>query len=772
MRHNKWIMLIALGIFAPRILWCEGQAENSNKMDSQNTYFSYGLPGAEQISNELVSKFQKSKEERGADYTPRTKHLRSDGWAKFTNRLFLETSPYLLQHAHNPVNWYAWGDEAFEIAKKLNRPVLLSVGYSTCHWCHVMEEESFEDEEIARFMNENYIAIKVDREERPDIDGVYMNAVQAITGSGGWPMTVWLTPDKRPFFGGTYFPPRDGVRGARAGFLTLLQKLRTAYNEDPDGIRSSGEQLTSRIKASLKPVSGVNSLRLDYIAEAVSKYKANFDAKYGGIGTAPKFPSSLPIRLLLRSYRRNPDNAVLEMATKTLDSMAAGGMYDQVGGGFHRYSTDQRWLVPHFEKMLYDNALLVPAYLEAFQVTANPAYRLIVDEVLTYILHDMTSPLGGFYSATDADSMTPSGKREEGWFFTWTPSEIDQVLTKEEASFIKAYYGASASGNFEGRSILYVSHSLPEVAKQFSTSEDRADALLKSAKEKLYEARKLRPLPLRDEKILTAWNGLTISAFAKAHLILGKPEYLEAAKRSADFVLKNLYKKGTLYRTFKDGKAKYDGYLEDYAFFIAALLDLYETSGEAEWLRWAIKLAATLTEEFEDKDAGGFFMTSGGHEKLIAREKSAYDGAEPSGNSVAILNLLRLSELTTDQAYYAHAERALKAFSVSLNTQPTALSEMMLALDFYLDKPKEIVIVADKGRENERAPFISELASTFIPNRVVSFFTTTDAVHQKIVPYLEGKLPRGGQATAYVCEQGVCKLPTNDPRVFRDQISR
>lgn len=765
-KSQTLLLLFSLGFIIPQTTL----SESKDEADKERPYFSEPLPGVEQFDSKLISQLIHFKRQRGTNYEPRTRHLRTDGWAKFTNRLFLETSPYLLQHAHNPVNWYPWGDEAFENARKLNRPVLLSVGYSTCHWCHVMEEESFEDEEIARYLNQNYVAIKVDREERPDIDGIYMAAVQAISGSGGWPMTVWLTPDKKPYFGGTYFPPRDGLMGARPGFLTLLKKLRAVFDQDPKGVESSGERLAASIKAQLHPVSGVTSLRADYISDAISAYRKSFDSNYGGIGYAPKFPSSLPVRLVLRHYRRNPDDAILKMATKTLDAMSSGGMYDHVAGGFHRYSTDERWLVPHFEKMLYDNALLVPAYLEAFQITANPAYKQVADETLNYLLRDMRSSLGGFYSATDADSMTPSGKREEGWFFTWTEAEFDQYLSKDESLFAKRYFNLTRSGNFEGRNILHTPRLPSEIAKSLSISHEQAEIHLKNVKAKLYEARNKRPLPLRDEKILTAWNGLAISALAKGALILSEIKYLEAASQTAEFILKNLYRNDKLYRTFKDGQAKNPAYLEDYAFLVAGLLDLYEASGEPKWIESALELTAILTKEFEHKETGGFFMTSHNHEKLIAREKPAYDGAEPNGNSIAILNLLRLHELTTDEAFRAKAERALKAFSVALNTNPTALSEMLIGLDFYLDKPKEIVIVTDRGRESEREPFLSELRSHFLPNRVVSLLTLDDNRHERIVPYLKGKVPRNGKATAYVCEQGLCKLPTADASVFGAQI--
>jgi uncharacterized protein YyaL (SSP411 family) len=426
----------------------------------------YGTPpGIERFNKDLLDKFEKMRELRGKDYQPRTEHKRSDGWAKYTNRLFLESSPYLIQHAHNPVNWYPWGNEAFETAKKLNRPVLVSIGYSTCHWCHVMEEESYEDEEIAQYLNENYIAIKVDREERPDIDSIYMSAVQAITGRGGWPLNVWLTPDKKPFYGGTYFPARDGDRGANVGFLTLVERLKEVYDTQHDKVEKSSQQLTQIIQKMLRPKTGDRLLEEDLIKQTMTHYKISFDADFGGVSGAPKFPSSLPVRLLLRYHRRTGDEKILRMAKTTLEKMAAGGIYDQAGGGFHRYSTDRQWLVPHFEKMLYDNALLIMAYLEGYQVTGDEAFKRIAKEILRYVKRDMTSSKGAFFSATDADSPTPKGHREEGYFFTWTPAELDEVLGKDRSEVVKAYYAVSSAGNFEGRNILHTPKTATEVAK-------------------------------------------------------------------------------------------------------------------------------------------------------------------------------------------------------------------------------------------------------------------------------------------------------------------
>jgi len=739
---------------------------------SDRQFFNGTLPGVDQFDEKLLNKFEQMKENRGKHYHPRTKHLRSDGWAKYTNRLFLESSPYLIQHAHNPVNWYPWGDEAFEIAKKLNRPVLLSVGYSTCHWCHVMEEESFEDEEIARYMNENYIAIKVDREERPDLDAIYMRAVQAMTGRGGWPMTVWLTPDRKPFYGGTYFPARDGDRGIGTGFLTLLKELDVIYQTKQDRVVKSSQQLALIIQQMLRPKTGDHLPGSNLMHQAAAYYKRSFDPVYGGISGAPKFPSSLPVRFLFRYYRRTGDKNILNIAKLTLEKMADGGIYDHVGGGFHRYSTDGQWLVPHFEKMLYDNALLIMAYLEGYQVTGDADFKRIVKEILRYASRDMMSPQGAFYSATDADSLSPEGHREEGYFFTWLPEELEIVLGKDRADAVKTYYAVGSAGNFEGRHILHTPKSADDVAESLKMPATQLRTVIEVSKELLYQRRSRRPPPLRDEKILTAWNGLMISAHARAGLILGESQYIERAAKAAQFVLDKLFIRNRLYRSYKDNYAKHKAYLDDYAFFIAALLDLYEASHDIRWLKKAIELDTILEKYYGDRQYGGFFMTSSDHEKLIVRGKPSYDGAEPSGNSVAILNLLRLAEFTFKDDYRKRAEKALKSFLGGSESNPVALSEMLLSLDFYLDSPKEIVIVSPEGKNDEAEPFLREFRKQFLPNRtliVVSAGKELDS-HAKIVPVARGKFAMGGKATAYVCEKGLCSLPAEDPALFSKQI--
>jgi hypothetical protein len=745
----------------------------NKSLAEKNAFVENRLPGAPAPSAALVRALKERWEARPRGYKPRSKHLNEDGTPKYTNRLFLSSSPYLLQHAHNPVNWYPWGDEAFETAKTLGRPVLLSVGYSTCHWCHVMEEESFEDEEIARVLNEHYVAIKVDREERPDVDSIYMSAVHALAGRGGWPMTVWLTPDRKPFYGGTYFPARDGDRGSRVGFLTLLTKVKDAYHERADQVAQSANALATRIQESLAPAAGADDLPgVDVLRTAMKSYERRFDDVNGGSQGAPKFPSNISNRFLLRYHRRADSQRALDMATRTLDRMAAGGIYDQVGGGFHRYATDARWLVPHFEKMLYDNALLAIAYLEAYQVTGRENFARVASEILRYVQRDMTSPEGAFYSATDADSLAPSGHREEGWFFTWTPSEISAALDPEQAQVVIAYYAVTSRGNFEGRNILHTPRPLEEVAKQLKLPPAKVRTIVEESKEQLYQVRAKRPAPLRDEKILAAWNGLMISAYARGALVLNEKRYATIAARAADFVLTHMRKNDRLFRSYKDGRAQHNAYLDDYAFLIAGLLDLYEVTSDPRWLREAIALDRALERHYADEKNGGFFLTSDDHEELLAREKPSYDGAEPSGNSFQALNLLRLYELTTDDSYRQRADQTLRAFAGSLQRNPTALSEMLLALDFRTDTPKEIIIVA-KESASEAEPFLKRLRATFLPNRILTVVTEGDSIeeHAKLVPLVEGKIARGGKATAYVCERQVCDLPTSDPEIFAKQIT-
>ena len=726
-------------------------------------------PGSTASGPQLTQKLTAAWAARPAGYKPRTRFLQPDGSPLYTNRLFLESSPYLLQHAHNPVNWYPWGDEAFETARRLGRPIFLSVGYSTCHWCHVMEEESFEDEEIARYMNDNYIAVKVDREERPDVDAIYLSALQNLMGGGGWPMTMWLTPDRQPFFAGTYFPPRH--RPGVSGLLSLLRSLREAYTTDPNSITNQASRITLGLQQSLTLKPGTGQPQAKAIFRAANFYAMEFDAQDGGVSESPKFPSSLPLRFLLHYQRRTGDEQSLRMATLTLDKMAAGGMYDQIGGGFHRYSTDSRWLVPHFEKMLYDNALLAMAYLEGYQATGRQNYAQVARDILRYVERDMTSPDGAFYSATDADSAGPGGAAEEGRYFTWTPSEIEAVVGAERAKFVNAYFGVTTAGNFHGRSVLSAGRPIEQVAAELNIPIEKARATLEESKGLLYQARAKRPSPLRDEKILTAWNGLMISALSQAALTLGDDHYTGRAARAADFALRNLRRDGRLVRTYSNGAAGRAAYLDDYAFFIAGLLDLYEASGELRWLTAALDLDRVVEQHYEDP-AGGFYFTSDDSEKLLARHKPNFDGPEPSGNSVAILNLLRLAEFASGERFRARAERSLAAFNGMLTEQPVYLSEMLLAVDFALDSPKEIVIVTPRSRADAE-PLLARLRQTLLPNRVLIVIPQAQVTAtQKLIPLIEDKTARAGKATAYVCEKRVCQLPTSDPDTFARLIAK
>jgi hypothetical protein len=713
-------------------------------------------PGSPPHPPELAARLAEALASRGPGYRPRTRH-RDGVRPHFTNRLVLETSPYLAQHAHNPVDWRPWGDEAFAEARRSGRPVFLSVGYSTCHWCHVMEEESFEDLEIARFLNEHYVPVKVDREERPDVDAVYMTAVQALTGHGGWPMSVWLTPDREPFFGGTYFPARDGDRGAMRGFLSILREVAEVYRRDPLRVARAAESLTGAVREALGSAAGGAGEGLPGTAPieaAVAACRSAFDGRHGGMRGAPKFPSSFPVRLLLRHHRRARDPESLRMAVATLERMAAGGIHDQVGGGFHRYSTDAEWLVPHFEKMLYDNALLAVAYAEAHQATGRPDFARVTRQTLDYVLREMTSPEGGFYSATDADS-----EGEEGRFFVWSEREIREVLGAEADRFI-AFHGVTAAGNFEGGNVLHVPRPDEE--------EWRA---LAPAREALYRARAGREPPLRDEKVLAAWNGLMISGLAVGGRILGEPRYVAAAERAAGFLLERLVRGGRLVRSAKDGRTSVPGFLEDHAFVAQGLLDLYEATFELRWLEEALRLSGALQDLFADRAGGGWFKTASDHEALIAREKPAHDGAEPSGASVAALNALRLHAFTCDDRWRVVAEGALRACAATLAERPMVLHDMLLALDFQTDAPREVVLVWPEG-EPPPAAFLEVLRRSFLPNRALAGAPEGAALEAlgRVAVVAREKRAAGGRATAYVCERGSCLLPAIDPEKLRAQI--
>ncbi len=717
---------------------------------------------SEEIKEELLSALR----EKGADYEPRTHHLNDDGSPVYTNRLILETSPYLLQHAHNPVNWYPWGEEAFARAKAENKPILMSIGYSTCHWCHVMERESFENVEIAQYMNEHYISIKVDREERPDIDDVYMTAVTAMTGQGGWPMTVVMTPERVPFFGGTYFPPEAGRYG-RIGFRKVLQILRDAWVDEPEKVVAQAAELSKYLEQRAAPQPPGEIPGAQAIVTTAGYYAPRFDETWGGFGDAPKFPSPSSMVFLLRHGRRSGESESTQMVLHTLRMMSKGGIYDHVGGGFHRYSTDREWLVPHFEKMLYDQAQLVTLYLEAAQASGDPAFSAVADDILAYVAREMCSPEGGLYSATDADSPTPSGEEEEGWFFTWTPEEIREI-TPDNAEAAIAWWGVKPAGNFEGRTILTTHRTRTEVAAELGVDEETLAAHLVAARLDLYAVRSKRPPPLRDDKVLTAWNGLMLSAFARGALVLGNEQWAEQGRRTADFLLDQMKKPdGRLHRSWRAGRAAHPAILEDYAFLIAGLLDLHEATGEGRWLESAIALQATQDAHYAAEN-GGYHQTADDAEVLLTREMPSRDGAEPSGNSVSALNLLRLYEITGRGPYKETVERLFSAFSVNMSQAGPASPLMLAALDFYLDTPREVVIVGA-----DREALVDVIRKTYLPNRVLLSVDEAGARAQEaVIPLLSSKSAIDGVATAYVCERGLCEAPTSDPEVFAKQLAK
>ena len=678
------------------------------------------------------------------------------------NRLIHETSPYLLQHAYNPVDWYPWGPEALAQAAQLKRPILLSIGYSSCHWCHVMERESFENESIARLMNEHFICIKVDREERPDLDEIYMQATLALNrNQGGWPMTVFLTPDQKPFFAGTYFPPED--RWGRPGFPTLLKKIAEFWDKDQAGVTSQAANLTARLQDGVQAPSPttVGEAELD---TAVTQFAEEFDAKHGGFGGAPKFPPATGLSLLLHCYHRTKDPHTLTMVRTTLDAMAAGGIYDQVGGGFARYSTDERWLVPHFEKMLYDNALLARVYVEAYQVTGDANYRRIACETLEYVLKEMTSPEGGFFSATDADSEGVEGK-----FFVWTPDEIRAVVgNDEDAKRFCAYYDVTAAGNWEHQNVLHTPKSVEVVAKELGVSVQDLQETLARVKPMVYAARAKRVAPGLDDKIITAWNGMMISAMAEAGRVFDVPRYREAAQRAADFLLTSLSKPdGRLLRTYRAGKAHLDAYLEDYAYFAEGLIDTYETEGDERYLSAAARLAERIVADFSDAKHGGFFTTASGHEALILRSREGPDGATPSGNAVAASVLARLSYHLDRDEFRQAATAAVRAYGRQIARYPRAFAKSLLVVDLLTSGPVEIALVGrpdDPGTASLRAA----VSRTYLPNRVLAYRDPKQP--ETIHPLLQGKTLVQGKAALYVCRNFACRQPITDPADLAAQL--
>ncbi|MGI9088435.1 MAG: thioredoxin domain-containing protein [Chthoniobacterales bacterium] len=703
---------------------------------------------------------------------------------ELTNRLAQEKSPYLLQHAHNPVDWRPWNEESFAKARAENKAIFLSIGYSTCHWCHVMAHESFEDNATAEIMNREFVNIKVDREERPDVDRVYMTFVQATTGHGGWPMSVWLTPELKPFVGGTYFPPED--RYGQPGFKKVLARIATAWQQDQKNIAEQGTRIIEALnQAATRPVENGEELGGETLAAGYREIARSFDAHEGGFGSAPKFPRPVMLNFLFRIYAREPGTTMgkhaLEMNLLTLRKMAAGGMHDHLGGGFSRYSVDAFWHVPHFEKMLYDQAQLAISYLEAFQITREPYFAEVARDILDYVRRDLTASEGGFYSAEDADSLIAHGKPEhaEGAFYVWTKEEIDHSLGSK-AEVFDYHYGVEAKGNapagadphgeFTNKNILIERHSLAETAAKFGRSEDEIRARLTSARAKLLVLRAQRPRPHLDDKIIAAWNGLMISGFARAAQVLGDSQYLQSAMDAANFLRTHLYDAAnqTLVRNYREGRSAVGGFADDYAFVIQGLLDLYEASFEVEWLQFALALQETQDRLFYDETGGGYFSVTGNDPSILLRMKEDNDGAEPAASSIAALNLFRLAQIRGDETFRARAEKTVAAFSATLSRVPSAMPQMLVALDYRLGKPEQIVI-AGALTDAATQDLLGEVHAHFRPRKILLL---ADGAENSafLGPRLDslGEMkPLEGKAAAYVCENFTCRAPVSAPAALR-----
>ena len=725
-----------------------------------------------------------------------------------TNRLGGEKSPYLLQHAHNPVDWYPWGEDAFEKARRENKPIFLSIGYSTCHWCHVMAHESFENEETAAIMNRDFVNIKVDREERPDVDRVYMTFVQATTGGGGWPMSVWLTPDLKPFVGGTYFPPED--RYGQPAFRKVLERIATAWKNDHEKIVESGTKIVDALRESQSSAADARTtIGKDVFDNAYQQLERGFDPTEGGFSTAPKFPRPVALNFLTRLYARDPKSEngkhALEMDFLTLRKMAAGGIHDHIGGGFHRYSVDRYWQVPHFEKMLYDQAQLANAYLDAFQITHDKQYADVARDILDYVARDMTSKNGGFFSAEDADSpdsvaavydrrgesstSTEAGahraplQKKEGAFYVWTEKQVDDALGGESEVF-KYHFGVQPHGNapegsdpqdeFRGKNILIQRHTIAETAQHSKKTEDEIRESLSRSREKLFAIRNQRPRPHLDDKIIAAWNGLMISAYARAGQVLGEQHYVDAATQAAKFLRANLYdeENKVLFRSFRHGRGNVEGFADDYAFVIQGLLDLYEAGFDLEWFKFAVELQQTQDRLFFDAKAGGYFSTSGKDKSVVLRMKDDNDSAEPAASSVAALNLLRQAQFRGDTKLEERGRKTIDAFAATVNHFASAMPQLLVAREFSMSKPRQIVI-AGKLDAPETKTLVGEVHRHFLPNKILiladgahgqKFFAETNEA-------IAAMLPVGGKPAAYVCENFTCKAPVTDIKTLKGLLS-
>ncbi len=680
------------------------------------------------------------------------------------NHLFNEKSPYLLQHVENPVDWYPWGEEAFKKAKEENKTIFLSIGYSTCHWCHVMAHESFEDDEVAELMNEVFVSIKVDREERPDIDKIYMTVCQMMTGSGGWPLTIMITPDKKPFFAGTYFPKES--RFGRIGLIDLIKRVKNLWNNNKNEILNSADQITMTLQNIDQEAPGDNFSKT-ILNKAYKQLKNNFDEKNGGFSERPKFPTPHNLLFLLRYWKRTGEKEVLEMVEKTLQAMRRGGIYDHIGFGIHRYSTDSTWLVPHFEKMLYDQALVAMAYIEAYQATKNPEYRKTTQEIFEYVLRDMTSPEGGFYSAEDADS-----EGEEGKFYVWSKNDVDKILDKNEFDLVMKVFNIKKSGNYleesigrkTGQNILHLTAPLTKISSDLSISEKELVSKIENIRRKLFEVREKRVHPHKDDKILVDWNGLMIAALAKGAQIFNERKYLKMAIKASEFILSSLrLPNGRLLHRYREGVGEINGYLSDYAFLISGLIELYEATFDIYFLKTALELHEIQLKHFWDNNIGGFFLTADDSEKLLTRQKEIYDGAIPSGNSVAMLNLLRLSYLTGDHKLEEKADIIGRVFTEKLSNTPIAYTHFMIAADFAIG-PTYSLVIAGNTNSKDTNEMITTIRNEYIPNKVLMQRKTEQNPpdideFSNFVEYFDNL---EGKATAYVCVNKTCKPPTHN----------
>jgi uncharacterized protein len=707
-----------------------------------------------------------------------------------SNRLAKEKSPYLLQHAHNPVDWYPWGEEAFKKAREEDKPIFLSVGYSTCYWCHVMEREIFERDDMAELMNKIFVNIKVDREERPDVDRVYMTALQAMTGSGGWPMSMFLTPELKPFYGATYVPPTS--KHGMPGFDNLIQQIDNAWKNRRTDVENSGNEIIKHIRNATANVRTSADLNDEPLKKGIEQCLSMFDDEVAGFGGAPRFPRPVTLNFLLRIYKRYNNENALNMTARVLYIMAKGGIHDHLGGGFHRYSVDKYWLVPHFEKMLYDQAQIAVSYLETYQITKEKFFAEIAEDILHYVSNKLTHKEGGstplfthgFYSAEDAESAIDSTdltKKEEGAFYVWKKTEIDKLLGEENAKIFNFFYGVDERGNapmgsdphnvFINKNILYEANTLTAAAKIFDISTDKVYEIIRQGRQILFDAREKRPLPHLDDKILTSWNGLMISAYAKAYQVLHRTEYLEKAVEATDFILNNLYNKENkvLLHRYRDGEAKIESGLQDYSFFIQALIDLYESTFEIRYLETAVELNNLMAEYFYDNEEGGFWDISSKDDSILVRTKEDYDSAEPTGNSIAVMNLLRLSQFTDNKDLYDKAYKSIQLFGEKIKSQPYAMPQMLCALDFALQKPKQIIVAGKKDDTNTNE-LLNEIYQNYLPNKIL--ILAEPGSDYPAIPFLSQIISASIDKTAvYICENYTCQLPVYDVEGLKQTIS-